>query len=40
MELKMVIFCTADRKQSKGIFIKVNKKEIWNGATSDLLGLN
>lgn len=40
MELKMVDFCTANRKQSRGIFIKVNKQEIWNSATSDLLDLN
>lgn len=36
----MVYFCTAGRRQSKGIFIKVNKQEIWISAASDLLGLN
>lgn len=40
MELKMVDFCTAGRKQSKGIFVKVDKQEILNSATSVMLGLN
>lgn len=40
MEIKMVDFCTAGRKQCTGMFININKQEIWTNATSDLLCLN